>query len=292
MQACEEPQLTASHQAAAFGALAGFLDQSAASNSDLKRLCIGVPVFDRCFDIYLLRCEGCPAKPIRQLLITLIKILGLQDEVTAAAKSLSVTQRCLSVILNHDDPSGVKAAMLALEMILSKDRLHAQDFLLVVKPLLPNMDVFSGAWRSVDTNELFQVAQTFIYNVLEWTNLVHIAPPAGLFLFTFCRLAKTVFRDSSTASNPLWLSPVREIQVKDSSYLEMLERYVLPDLLQVDSASVVGSLGTILERLRDNDHASVQDTDVRFCLLVLKCGKASFKKQHLGMYLRLVPGLS
>ena len=272
LSAAEEVHLSASHKAAAFGTLAGFLDRGSGSQDALKDLCIRSATFQRAFRIYLHKSEGCPAKPIRQLLKTLSSILRRQDDQLSEENLHESVQTCLSSILRHEDPSGVKAAIHVIEMFLAQCCLSPEQLLDQMDKAADSLSpILSG---NTSRNGVSPREQQFISHIMQWASLAHIAPSAGLLLVRFCDMVRTTDEtlSPSSCSANLWMQAVRDLVAEDKSMLEILEKHILPDLFRMDPIQTIDSLcqSANFTKLWSQETQEMAVSDIRFCLLALK----------------------
>jgi hypothetical protein len=272
LAAADEARATQHHKSAAYGALASFLDQGSSAKDGIRDICINSAVFQRVLHIYLQRSEGHAAKPMRQLLKTLAKILKLQDAQPSRTNVTSAVQSCLSYVLNHDDPTGVKAAMLTLECLLKPEFLSPKDLLELVGKYPVSSASFAAPQDSRFSDTLTVHAYCLFRHILQWATLVHIARAAGSLILNFCKASQSCpdLQDPFFKSADLWMLPVRDMLREDESTLEVLERDVLPNLYQLDIAQTINSLRPDLQKLQGLLVADMLESDIRFCLLSFK----------------------
>ena len=295
LSTAEQPTLSAAHRAAACNALCGLVGRGAVSVVEEQRdLYLNATVWGRIITMYLERSGVAQAKPMRQVLTMLIKLLSLMADVEMAitlAKDAALT--CVSLICTRDDVSCVRAAMNVLEAFLNNA---------IVKPSsLATLSSISCAEKrvgdAVETHDLqpdshpgksehseVSGISDFGKAVIGWLSEVDIAPAAGRLLVSFF---KHISEDTSTdnlsavSSSPIppWFLLIWEVILGQAYLLDEIEHYVLPGLLRIDPTSIVHILRTLsLEKLVQGEVGSVPEDEIRFCLVVIVVMK------DLGLY--------
>ena len=231
---------------------------------------------------------------MRNLLVTLMKVLANQDQGWATAIAREATGQCLSLIRARDDLSCVKSAMLALEMLLNKKRVSSlQVFALALTSTQDTETVSELETTSeLHLNHIYQVALTdFVCSVLKWACYSHISPAVAKFLAAFFKgLNGESVVNRTDCSLPLWAPAMLKMADKDGLLLDNLQRQILPSLLRldIDQASRSAQARVLLrsfqvDKLLATDIGSVAQRDIRFCLLVYESTRHDYNMFGLGL---------
>ena len=291
----EQPTLSAAHRAAACNALCGLVGRGAVSVVEEQRnLYLNATVWCRIITMYLERSGVVQAKPMRQVLTMLMKLLSLMADVevaTSLAKYAAL--KCVSIICSREDVSCVRAAMNVLEAFLNSGIMKSSS--------LVTLSSISCAEKYVGDAPEFQNMQTesrlmdsghskvssiseFGKTVIGWLSEVDIAPAAGRLLVSFFKnLKEDTSTDNLSAMSsspiPLWFLLIREVVHGETYLIEEIEHHVLPGLLRIDSSSIIHILRTLpLERLVRGEVGSVPEEEIRLCLVLIVVMK------DLGLY--------
>lgn len=286
LHTAEEPRLEAAHRAAVCDTLCGFLEKGSVSQVDaLRSMCLNASLLRRAMNMYLLRSGDAQAKPMRQVLTVLMKLLSTNpdDEVTMLLIN-EITYRCLTLIYSHEDVSCIRAAMNTLGMFLSKSMLTA--FLLI--GMASNIskgnppDGLPGSQTQSSTlpvePELYMVRDlpNFVAVLMGWLREVDVAPAAGHVVVSLFKALKDGkgSADSSPSSSstvPLWLVPIIQAVREQPELVDSLEHHVLPGLLRLDSTSIDHVVSALpVRKIVEARIGSASEADIRLCLIVCK----------------------
>ena len=295
-QTAEHGQLTIDHRTAACNALCAFLLQGAKSDlhRDTSRACLSLSAWQRLLDLYVGRLQDPQSKPMKQVLDTLQTLLtasgkaaqGLEKREWAVAKSLGL-------VYGSDSLPSVRPAMQVLQHFLPRRTLSVSDLLSYQPSQLesqglvpaiertPRKDRASGVNSQAahrDSEELSpddqasitsDAVRNLLSNIFRWAQYRDIAPVAGKLLGSILRPV-----DASIAEGrepPIWVSLVLEFVQDDPTRLDMLEKYVLPELLRISKEDTANFLrGLSFVELMQGHIFQVSEIEVRLCLLAIK----------------------
>ena len=280
----EQPQLPSSHRAAACNALCSFLDQACHSwIPELRQICRTHAHWHRLLNLYLQRLEDPGAKPMKQVLTTLMKLLSRDtNDVEEASNgrftdlARDATARCISLIHASDDSSCIKPSMMMLDALISKRRI--EPYLLL--SLSAEITVSGNASEQEATHSFENDVTTFVRTISGWARYADISLVAGRLLASLFSALHAMNAKSETTSSdepaPLWAGPVLEFALESDTLLQITETCILPNLLRNDPAA----LGKLLKSLPFNEllcgHLEhIPDRDLRVCLLIVKVMESS-----------------
>lgn len=236
-------------------------------------MCLQSEIYHRVLRIYLRGLvEGSLIKPLRQLLAALVKVLQAQRPEESRQNVAETVRACVSLVVQHEDPSGVKSAMMMLRMLMLRECISLSDLL----GYLQDAALSSVAGMPLQvlgaSGRLAVPAYAFFYHALQWVGLASIAPAVGHLLFCFCDMSRACPEFEGVFAQPadLWMVPIKSTIAQDESVLEPLERHVLPPLFGLDIFQTIDSLQPDLQRLQDGRMADMAVEDIRFCVLSLK----------------------
>lgn len=261
-------RLSATHRASACNALCGFLELGIASSSlELQTLCFSGSTWNRIFDVFIERSEDAKSKPMRQVLVTLVKVLSRnRDTNTVRSVRDTAIKKLLAVILGHDRRSFFKPAMQALEHFISKQVFDIPDFLFLVNQVRPTEDDrryafrvatstdHSGECQSVYHSPLppsvgpyppqlspwTSASRHFIWSVLHGVRInTDLAPAAGRLLSSFLlSLQRTIFKDDQGDKElDVWIRPVYGFMKHHPDLIDIFVHHILYDLLRLGSST-------------------------------------------------------
>lgn len=265
-------RLSATHRASACNALCGLLEVGIASSSlELRTLCLSASTWNQIFDVFIERPENAKSKPMRQVLVTLVKILSRNRDVNTVRSTMDAAiKKLLAVILEHECLSFVKPAMQALEHFISKQVIDIPDFLTRVNQIRPSADdsrytfrVAASTYHSGDDQGLHAtplppyVIQSVGLNspqLSHWTSATHhfiwrvlecvrfstdLAPAAGRLLSSFLvSLQRTIFEENQCGKElDVWVRPVYGFMKRHPDLIEVFVHQILPVLLRLDNST-------------------------------------------------------
>ena len=306
LRTAKSPRLSATHRASACNALCGFLEHGiASSNSELRTLCFSASTWNEIFDVFIERSEDAKSKPMRQVLVTLVKVLSRNPNSNAicSIKDAAVG-RLLTILHGEDRLSSAKPAMQGLEHFISKKTISISDFLLRLVQVrgaehASKCPVCGAAQtscsgncqnlgyallspyvsRSEDSIPLQQspwtsAIQGFVWCVLNCI-LVNsdLAPMAGRLLSSFLTSLQLTVTEVDQYGDKLdtWIRPVHRFIKKHPDLIELFIHHILPDLLRMDSTTSTAFLEVLpLDDLRRGITGCLDTVDIQIYLMALR----------------------
>jgi hypothetical protein len=214
---------------------------------------------------------------MRQLLVSLVRLLDWQSDEVAFGIIQEASTRCLTMIHAHEDLTSVKPSMLTLELLLNKTKISSERIASIYRDTVTGTTQVEPVKLEYATQVPDQsYSRKFVRTVMEWARYGHIAPAAAKLLVAFYRglTSPATGRQVEEKGLPLWLDSVRKLATQDEDMVEILGRHVLPELLRLDASSgtlpyadkLLSSVG--YPQLLANNIGLVPAEDIRFCLLV------------------------
>lgn len=287
LRTAEEPRLEAAHRAAVCDTLCGFLEQGSVSPvDDLRSICLSPSLWKRTLNMYLMRSGDAQAKPMRQVLIVLVKLLSMIPEGEVAIFITNETaHRCLSLIYSHEDISSVRAALNIMEFFLSKYKITAFSLIEMASDLSADSHPPEGFRASPTPSgtgpteaELSKVRNVpeFVAVLMGWMQEADVAPAAGRLIISLFKAYREGIgsADSVTSSPstvPLWLPPLLEALREQPEVVDNIEHHVLPGLLRLDPTYIEHVVSTLpVKRITEGGIGSASEEELRLCLVVCK----------------------
>jgi len=286
LHTAEEPRLEASHRAAVCDTLCGFLEKGSVSQADgLRSICLNASLLRRTLNMYLLRSGDAQAKPMRQVLTVLVKLLSTnQDDQVTILLINETTHRCLFLIYSHEDVSCIRAAMNILGMFLSKSLLTVFSLIGMASDISKGNppDGLQGSRTQSSSHPvepgLYMVRNLpkFVAVLMSWLQEVDVAPAAGHVVVSVFKALKDGKRSadsipSSSPTLPLWLVPIMEAVREQPELVDSLEHHVLPGLLRLDSSSIDHVISALpIRKIVEDRTGSASEEELRLCLIVCK----------------------
>jgi hypothetical protein len=244
-------------------------------------------VWTRTLDMYLTRSGDSQVKPMKQVLTVLIKLLHRRTDTSAIASLVATTiQKCLLFIDTKVDVSCVKAAMIVLDLLLTKSIITSSEFLKVVtdsRSVDASEDVngndtssTSPSMSSSESGEANSLARVAV----GWLNEAEVAPAASRLLVS-C-LKDSVYKDVTNNLNsyfislgrlPGWLSLVLDVISEQPEGFESLEHHFLAGLLRLIPSPIPLMIQSLpLKKLAEGDSPleGWSSEILRLCLVVLR----------------------
>lgn len=284
LHTAQSSSISPSHGAAALNALCGFLDICSTCHSHhWASLCFCRSTCEEILHILLVKSGNFKAKPAKQLLITLVKILSnYPDKREGLTLIDTVINCCVRSLTEQGISQSTKSSMQALEFLLNKEVITAENILIVSTRISSlnreeRLDV-----PLVYSSVAFRVAvEGFVSHVLRWVRYPDCASAISRFLPCFfeslnaCRAAEVANTNGestpSASELPYWIGPVKRSLARDISLLESFEHHVLPGLLRLNLKDAEIFLKTLpLNELQQGNVRGHADADVRLCLLAVK----------------------
>lgn len=285
--------LSFAHGAAALNALCGFLEQcSISSEVRIRYLSYKTETWTRAFNIYVTRSDNTKPKPLRRLLLTLVR--SISNQPVEKEKDLLLRfgiNVATQAIRKQHGFADIKAAIQVLEHFINSNLVDAAEVAQSERPeelgiLLEKST--NKDQRNPDTQqeEVNQSVQRFALDVLEWMQYPDCAPAVGRFLPVYFKSIKGSQSDKALTNSkdnvvPLWISPVKRALEKHQGILEVFEIHILPGLLRLGPADVKAFLQLLpLERLQHGNIGSSSISDIQLCLLVAKTAEHSSLRSY------------
>lgn len=289
----EEVRLSAPHRAAVCDALCGFLEQgSTSTDAGLRELCLTNSTWQRIFRIYLERSEDAQAKPMKQILLKLVKLIARVD--VSHDRNFLISNavfKCLSIIFSDDKFSYIKPAINVLDVFLVKGIVNVFFLVYLITgnltvepndiqcdlPLRPsNYSTTPQNIAASSSGSIGKTIQEFAENVLRWVQQCDIAPSAGRLLassfMSLYEVDNSILQEHNLMSIwRFWAIPICEIMHRFPELAEDIELHVLPNLLRLDVRDAVCFLRTLpIGALMTGNVGALPEGQIRLCLLVLK----------------------
>ena len=299
LRTAEEPRLSSTHRAASCNALCGFLEKGFTSlNIELRDRCSHATVWNRTVTVYLEKSGHAKAKPMRQILVTLAKLLNQRQLIDGETGTVfdenvdivrkKVISRCLTCIYSGDDLACVKAAMNILEMFLNKKVTNIPTMIevfyfshesagIIGVPVTSTTPLNTNSSLSDPTkSSLNRFVTTFVSQVLHWIRYPDFGPAVGhLLKGIFESLHDHASRSKSASEEipppPQWAESIRQLLRNRPDLLEVVGHYVLPDLLCLDMCETTSFICSLpFDDLMGGMLSSLREEDIRLCLLVVQ----------------------
>ncbi|KAI9782363.1 MAG: hypothetical protein M1839_005236 [Geoglossum umbratile] len=296
------PQISQSHRAAACNALTAFLEKCRSSSiASLQSLSRPNYLWTDAFNVYLERSDRAKAKPLRQVLVTLVAIISGDSDRHGARRVLdAAVMRIIAIVFKQEPYSRVKPAIQALDYFISKQVISLQELLGLVKAWLSNNSAVTAGGTSgtspvygttvagnpTDTAILLSHAHisggyvtVLATAILHWMLEPDIAPAAGdLFISVFSTLKRQKAEEPLCQvpgdATPAWCGPIQSSIGNAPSVLENLKQHIFPGLFKLS----VTDFGRFLEHLRFQEISSGSpvvdgDPQVVTLFIALQTGK-------------------
>ena len=259
-------------------ALSGFLDRASISSiSDLADICFDPKVWGDVFNLFLRRSENNKPKPMRQLLLSLVRILQKNPrEEARRAQTEYATRRSLAMITDRTESTSVKPALQALECFLTKALISGSDILraraaINVQSNQSSSDNSTGEPVDLSMSSWSSLGQELISEIFTWVCFPDVAASAGKLVATFIKSLFTLqegYQMHPVGGLPMWVTPLRHFLGDQPQMIEAVGDYVLPELLSVDSDDTRNFMGTLpFASLHDGTTGNVTESDIILCLI-------------------------
>lgn len=265
-------RLSATHRASACNVLCGFLEHGiASSNLELRTLCFSASTWNQIFEVYIERSEDAKSKPMRQVLVTLVKVLSKNPDInTVHSIRDAAIEKLLAYILGQECLSRVKPAMQALEHLISKQTIDIPELLSRVNQVRHAENAPTCAFcvaastshsgecqglrgaplpvnvsRNVNPNPprlspWTSAIQDFMWSVLDSIRVnTDLAPAAGRLLSSFLTfLHRTTLEENQNSKKlDVWIRPIYRFMKQHPHLIELFAHHILPDLLRPGSST-------------------------------------------------------
>ena len=286
------------HRTAAFNALCGFLEQGIISLApEVRDLCFATSTWERVFKLFIERSEIAKAKPSRQVLMTLVKLL-VKNPDRDAVSSLQelVLSRSLAIIKEQKERTCVKPAMQILEIFLNRAILDASRIVRVLPRGNPRGDAELNITTTCKSQGKISgpcshrcLVEDLVRDVLHWIQYDDIAATSGRLLVSFLKSFHSLesMRQQSPYI-PLWAGPLKQVIRETPETIEAVEHHIIPGLLRLDAADSHAFLnGLPLERMKNGNYGGLVEEDIRLVLITINILKESGTSNSSGMLLYL-----
>ena len=249
---------------------------------ELVSLCFDLDIWKRLFNLFLCRSKNNKPKPMRQLLLSLVRVLVANpDEETRSAQKVYAIRSTLATIFNQRESLSAKPAFQVLEYFMAKAVIN-----------VPN--ILSGivAWNKADVRSNFcqrgfelpdacelpmaswmTLGQEFVSNVLAWICYPDTAAAAGKLVTVFVKSTLKLHQrqaDNSGNGMDLWDKPLRRLLRDQPELLDSIGIHLLPELLSInidDSRRFLRSLP--VKQLQDGEIGDIADLDIKLSLMAI-----------------------
>lgn len=276
--------LSPSHGAAAVNALCGFLDVcSRCQSRQWRSLCFCRATCEQLFYILRSNSERFKGKIIKQLLITLVKILSTYpDEGERLSLTTTLVVLCVDSLTSQENPQSIRVSMQALESLLNKNLISAESIVRASMGSPPvSLDDVNNDPIEYNSKVYQAAVEKFIASILHWAQYADCVTAISRFLPCFlsslnaCRAARMMNANIGTTMQapdaPCWIGPVTRSLTRDISLLESFGSHVLPGLLRLDLRDTEVFLRTLpLDDLQQGKVRDHTDADIQLCLMAVR----------------------
>lgn len=257
--------ISQAHLAAACNALSAFLDAGLASKMERTRqLVLSSETWLAVYEVYLSRFEYAKPRPMKQVLLALMKLLVKQQQQAESRLIQSkVGDATIPSVILGEPRSRLRASLVSWEVFIRKNAISPFDLISLVRDwLLANherwLPVFDEDCKTlgIDTTHFINqasnnsdldagsddaAAKLLVQGLLTLAKNVDVASLAGSVIAVFFQKIKA----GSTSGHPLakvqnfssiWVAPVKRIMLQNLDILESLSNYILHPLFTADSS--------------------------------------------------------
>ncbi|KAL1847167.1 hypothetical protein Plec18170_008731 [Paecilomyces lecythidis] len=261
LQTFADASTSASHTTTTCNAVSGFLDAALVSrNYATRQIALSQKTWLSVFEVYVDRFEDAKPKPMKQVLNSLLKILGQYSDTGEVEALLSrAGEMILPSIIIGEPRSRLKVSLLSLEIFIRKNAISPSQLMSMVSNWLKD---YGDRWRPVfgqyhetwlggssmdgsvsgEDNSHTTVARTFTLALLIRATSAEVASAAGAVLAALFQKIKAalpstenIYRDP-TNSLPVWVAPAKQIMLRNMDSLDIMSNHMLSPLFTVDSA--------------------------------------------------------
>ncbi|GAD96200.1 HEAT repeat protein [Paecilomyces variotii No. 5] len=260
LQTFADASTSASHTTTTCNAVSGFLDAALVSkNHETRQIALSRETWLAVFEVYVDRFEDAKPKPMKQVLNSLLKILGKYSNTSEVeALLLQAGEMILPSIIIGEPRSRLKVSLLSLEIFIRKNAISPSQLMSMVSKWLANhgdrwrpvFDQHHGAWLSGSSmdgvqdedNGHINVARIFTLALLIRATSAEVASASGAVLAALFQKIKAALPSTQniyldpTNSLPLWVAPAKQIMLRNMDSLDIMSNHMLSPLFTVDSA--------------------------------------------------------
>lgn len=288
------PSLPTLHTTAACNAVGCFLEAGGASaNESTKQLVAAPDTWLATFDVYLTRFEDAKPKPMKQVLLSLVKILK-EGSGNAHAILTSIVDTVIPCIVLGGTRSQLKASLLSLETFVRKNAIMStQLFQMVDDWLVRNHNKWISLRQkdcealSIDISKYLDedpndskdslwrqevAAQIFVLGAMSRTKNPDFASPTGSSLAAiFHNVESSTYpNDEARSLSSAWATPIRHYTLLNMDAMETITSQILYPLFGVGFEGFHRFVNTLpLENLLAGDmaNAPIEELIVLFAAL-------------------------
>lgn len=296
-------KLSISHGIAAWNCVHGFLDQGIGSSvPQIRDLFLAPRLWVEVFDLFLATGSNHKTKPMKQVIVTLAKVISqISEEKATASLASHVTASAVSMIHQSSGSFSMKLIFHVLDHFINKGIVGAPHLALQyaaqVLPQSGESTVSTRAetsWRD-DSIELFQAleisqVEALISDILDWARYPDTSSITGTLLVTLCKSLRNYssFKNDthcSTPKPPFWAGPVKTALQREPFLLEIFGFCILPGLLRLHHSDAEFFLDTLpLKELQQGKALDISAVDIGLSLLTLReCMESRLITAH-GMF--------
>ena len=260
----------------------------------IRYLSYKTETWTRAFNIYVTRSDNHKPKPLRRLLLTLVR--SISNHPVEKEKDLLLRfgiNVATQAIRKQHGFADIKAAIQVLEHFIISDLVDAAE--VAQNKSSEELPIFSKeSTNKKDQNPdtqlegINQSVQKFALDVLEWMQYPDCAPAVGRFLPVYFKSIEGSQSDTAVPTSndnvvPLWIAPVKQALVQHQGLLEVFEIHILPGLLRLGPTDVKAFLQLLpLEGIQHGNIGSSSISDIQLCLLVAKTAEHSSLRSYFG----------
>lgn len=245
------PTLSILHTTAACNAVGSFLDAGTTSTNDVTRQLVAAPAtWLATFDVYLTRFEDAKPKPMKQVLLSLVKILK-KHQANAHAILSNIADMVIPCIVLGGTRSQLKASLVSLETFVRKSAIKSTPLFQMIDDWLVNNHKKWTPLRQKDCETLSidvprfingdsnagkdskwrqeVAAQIFALGAMSRTKNSDFASPTGSMLAAIFHdvEASTGPNDEARSLSSAWATPIRHYALLNMGALETITSQIL-----------------------------------------------------------------
>lgn len=293
LRTASSARLSPSHKTAAYNALAAYLNQYCLMSMPKPSDFVLTPeIWMEAFEIFLTRTENSKTKPMRQMLVTLVKILSSEHVGKYRSTLISnVASKTIRLIFAEASSSSVKSAFQSLDYFLTKRLICIPDIFstvsqvkqweLVFEPsneenqFAKPLTIFS--WEALQRAEIMRHVNEIFFNTVQWIRYPDVMLTVGHFISTFFTLVREWCQYSNPSAwtdmdgLPMWVSLVRMSLKIQPELFEKFGLYIIPGLLRMDSTDTAQFLNQLpLNELQKGKFITHPATDIKMSLITAR----------------------
>lgn len=282
-------RISISHGIAAWNCVHGFFDQGIASSvPQIRDLFLATTLWVEVFDLFLATGSNHKMKPMKQVIVTLAKIVSqISDETARVSLASHVIAKAILMIHEYSGSFSMKLLFHVLDHFIQKGIVSAPNMVSRYTSQSLPQGAESALLARAETsqrgnsNENFKVLQVsqveaFISDVLDWARYPDVSSITGNLLVTLCESLRNHpslhdGTDCSIQRPPVWANPVKKALHREPCLLEMFGLCILPGLLRLHHSDTRFFLHTLpLKELQQGKALDIPAVDVGISLLTLR----------------------